>query len=60
MLLRFLLFITIIYLVSKLVQTLFKSPERKSEIHGNPTKNNPLDLSNEDVEDADFEEIDEK
>lgn len=60
MLLRFFLFIAILYLASKLVQNLFKSTEQKNEIRGNPRKNEPLDLSDKDVEDADFEEVEEK
>jgi hypothetical protein len=59
MLLRFLIIVILIYLAGKLIKNLLNPPRKETEIKGKPRKNEPLDLSKYDVEDADFEEIDE-
>jgi len=59
MLLKILLFILIVYWAGKFVGNLFKPVQRNDAVKGDHPKNKPLDLSKFDVEDADFEEIDE-
>jgi hypothetical protein len=62
MLLRFLFWAAIIYLAYRVMRTLVFGvpPKRKqNQVKGKP-QNRPLDLSHLDVEDAKFEEIDEK
>lgn len=49
----------IIYFAIKLVKFLFKPTNPKSEIKGSPNKKRPIDLSDADIEDADFKEINE-
>ncbi len=58
MILRLLLLIFIIYYGRKLIKSLFEPNQEQSNIKGNSVKKKPLDLSNYDIEDADFEEID--
>ena len=60
MLFRLIIFTVLIYLTVKLFKNLLQSPNQKSEIKGTPSTKKPLDLSNADIEDADFEEIDDK
>jgi len=57
MLFRLILFSIFIYLGYKLFQGIRSTGPDKSTVSGKP-KNNPLDLDNSDVEDAQFEEID--
>lgn len=59
MFLKLLITILLIYWGAKLIKILFSSMPKDNEIKGNPHKNDELDLSKHDVEDADFEEIDE-
>lgn len=62
MLLRILFWAIVIYLAYRIINTLVFGlpPKRKQEqVKGRP-QNRPLDLSQFDVEDAKFEEIDEK
>jgi hypothetical protein len=62
MLLRFLFWAAIIYLAYRVISILvFGVPpkRRQEQVKGKP-QNRPLDLSQLDVEDAKFEEIDEK
>ncbi len=60
MLFRLIIFTVLIYLTAKLLKNLSKTPVQKSEIKGTPKDKKPLDLSNADIEDADFEELNEK
>lgn len=50
----------IIYFAIKLIKSLFKPANPKSEIKGYANKKKPIDLSDADVEDADFKDIDEE
>lgn len=59
MLIRLIIFFLLIYLAVQLFKNLLKAPTQKSEIKGSPKNKKPLDLSNADIEDADFEEINE-
>jgi hypothetical protein len=59
MLIRLIIFFILIYLAVKLLKNLLKAPTQKLEIKGSPKNRKPLDLSNADIEDADFEEINE-
>lgn len=59
MFLKLLLIILIVYWGGKLVINLLNPPKHHNDIKGNSRKNKPIDLSKYDVEDADFEEIDE-
>jgi len=58
MLLKLLIIMLIIYLGSNLIKSLLFPPQKKSEVKGRPV-NKPLDLSGKDVEDAQFEDIEE-
>lgn len=53
---KLLLFGAAIYFLTRLVGGLLKPPPPKVEIHGE-SKNNPLDLTNVDVEDVPFKEV---
>ena len=44
------------YLAFKLIANIFKPEKREPEVKGKPEKSS-LDLRNQDVEDADFEDI---
>jgi len=59
MLLKLLIIIVIFYYGWKVIKDFFNSSLNQDEIKGTPRKKKPLDLSKLDVEDADFEEIDE-
>jgi hypothetical protein len=62
MLIRFLFWAAVIYLAYRVINALvFGAPPkfRQNEVKGKP-RNRPLDLSNMNVEDAKFQEIDEK
>lgn len=60
MLLKFIIFIILIYWIGKLVfQFFFSSPDKASDVKGNSGTEKPLDLTNYDVEDVDYEDIDE-
>ena len=59
MILRLLLIILIIYFGRKLIKSLLSPTQKKNIVKRNPQGKKPLDLSKYDVEDADFEEIDE-
>ncbi len=60
MIFRLIILGLLIYLAVKLFEKLLHSTNQKSEIKGTPITKKPLDLSNADIEDADFEEINEK
>ena len=57
---RLIILTILFYLMAKLIKNLLKSPTQKSEIKGTPTDKKPLDLSKADIEDVDFEEINDK
>lgn len=56
-LIQILIFFLFAYLAIKLVQNLLKLPPRQGDVKGSPRNTKPLDLSEADVEDADFKEI---
>ena len=59
MLTRFLFWALIVYLAYRIIKALVlgsSRPAPPNQVQGKP-KNRPLDLSNQDVEDAKFEEI---
>ncbi|MCG8604067.1 hypothetical protein MJD09_03590 [bacterium] len=58
MLFRLLLFGLLFYMGYRIVTNLLKAPNPKSEVRGKK-KTKPIDLSKHDVEDADFEDLDE-
>lgn len=49
-----------IYLISKVFKNFLNPPAKNRTVEGNPKESDPLDLSDAEVEDVDFEEIDEK
>ncbi len=49
-----------IYLISKVFKNFLNPPVKNRTVEGNPKESAPLDLSDAEVEDVDFEEIDEK
>ncbi|OQX96670.1 hypothetical protein B6I21_00345 [candidate division KSB1 bacterium 4572_119] len=57
---RLVFFLIIAYLASKVIKSIMSPSQKQTEIRGNPNKHDPLDLSKSDVEDVEFEEIDEK
>lgn len=57
-LIQVLFFFLLAYIAVKLLQNLLKAPTSQTEIKGSPKEKKPLDLSDADVEDADFKEID--
>jgi hypothetical protein len=57
--LRLIFWILLIYFGIKSLQGMTRRPEKKNEVRGR-RKNEPLDLSRSDVQDARFEDIDEK
>lgn len=56
---KFLLIILIIYFGGKVIKSLLNPKQTQNEVKGVPKKSKPIDLSNTDIEDAEFEEIDE-
>ncbi len=54
---RLLFFGLLFYLGYKVVNNLLKAPERRGEVKGEQ-RTKPIDLGKHDVEDADFEDID--
>ena len=58
MLIKLILLILIFYWGGKLIKNLLAPPKPQQEVKGHPKNNKPLDLSGKDVEDAEFEEID--
>lgn len=54
---RFIILTMLFYLVAKLIKNLMQSPPQKPGVKGTPAAKKALDLSNADIEDADFEEI---
>lgn len=56
-LLRLILYGLLFYFAYKIVSKLFSSENKKIEVKGTKKGHPPLDLRNEDVEDADFEEM---
>lgn len=60
MLLKLIIYGLLIYWGAKIFKSIINPiPPKQNEVHGKPRTDKPLDLSNLDVEDADFEEIDE-
>ena len=59
MLIKLILLALLFYWAGKLIKNLLTPPPNINPVKGNQRKNKPLDLSNYDVEDADFEEVDE-
>ena len=59
MLLKLFLIILIIYFGWKTIKDFLNPSQKKTEVKGSARKSKPLDFSNYDIEDADFEEIDE-
>ena len=59
MILRIILLIVLIYFGGKLIKDLLNPAQKKNIVNRNPKDKKPIDLSKYDVEDADFEEIDE-
>ena len=59
MLIKLILIILIIYFGGKLIKNLLNPVQKQDQVKGAPRRKKPLDLSKYDVEDADFEEIDE-
>jgi len=59
MLLKLFLIVLIIYFGRKVIKDFLKPSQKQTEVNGNSRKSRPLDISKYDVEDADFEEIDE-
>lgn len=57
-LIQILFFFLLAYIAAKLLQNLLKSPPSQTEIKGSTKAKKPLDLSDADVDDADFKEID--
>jgi hypothetical protein len=60
MFLRFLLWVLVFFLGYKMLKGLVSSPPRKNEEVLGDKKSKPLDLSKTDVQNARFEDIDEK
>lgn len=56
-LLRLLFYGLLFYFAYKIISNLFGDREKKTQIRGSKKSRPPLDLSNEDVEDADFEDL---
>ncbi|NOZ62273.1 MAG: hypothetical protein GXO74_11375 [Calditrichaeota bacterium] len=59
MLFRMFIYGVIIWLIAKFVGLFFRSQGDRTTVKGRVKDPDPLDLKNADVEDADFEEIDE-
>ena len=57
---RLILFFILAYLLVKVARKLLFPADKGSHVSGDATGSEPLDLSKEDVEDVDFEEIDTK
>jgi len=57
-LLRLVFFVLLIYLAVKLFKNLLQAPTRRTSVKGTPKSGAPLDLSDADIEDAEFKEID--
>ena len=47
-----------IYLISKVVKNVLNPPAQNRTVEGNQQSSDPIDLSGSDIEDAEFEEID--
>lgn len=56
-LIRLIILVLLIYLAIKLFKNLLKAHPQQSDIKGTPKDKKPLDLSNADIEDADFRDI---
>lgn len=56
-LLRLLFYGLLFYFAYKIITRLFSGEEKKTQVKGSKKGRPPLDLSNEDVEDADFEDL---
>jgi Na+-transporting methylmalonyl-CoA/oxaloacetate decarboxylase gamma subunit len=59
-LIRIILITIAVYLISNVLKTFFQHPVKKESTKGKTSGSDPLDLSNAEIEDVDFEEIDEK
>jgi len=47
-----------IYLISKVFRNLLNPPAKNRNVEGNPHTSDPMDLNGADIEDAEFEELD--
>ncbi|MFQ5768897.1 MAG: hypothetical protein ACE5HX_00065 [bacterium] len=56
-LIRLLLYGLLFYFAYKIVNSFLRGFDKKAEVKGSRKGNPPIDLKNQDVEDADFEEI---
>jgi hypothetical protein len=56
-LIRLIIIAILIYFAVKLVQNFLKTPKKKSHIKGSPKPKKTLDLSDADIEDADYKDI---
>lgn len=54
---KLIILLLLAYFAIKFVNYILRAPAPKSEIKGSPKTKKPLDLSNADIEDADFKEI---
>ena len=59
-LIRLLFYSLLAYFAYKVVTNFVKSFDKKAEIKGTPKNKSTFNLNNHDVEDADFEEIDDE
>ncbi len=59
-LLRLILIVIAVYLISNVLKNFFHRPAINESAKRSRQESDPLDLSNADIEDVDFEEIDEK
>lgn len=57
-LIRLILFGLLIYFAFKMINHFLNPPHKRTEIKGNRRGKPPLDLTNKDVEDADYEDLD--
>lgn len=56
-LLRLIIYGLLFYFVYKFVKNFMKGKEERTEVKGNRKGNPPLNLREEDIEDADYEEL---
>jgi hypothetical protein len=56
-LLRLLFYGLLFYFAYKIIRNIFSGVEKKAQVKGNRKGRPPLDLKDEDVEDADFEDL---
>ena len=54
---RLIIFSFFIYFCVKAIQKLFNDQRNKTDVQGTKRTNNPIDLSNADIEDAEYKDI---